>query len=179
MTKFHFNIWKNKALPLHFAVLGCHSYICIFNICVHIKYMCSICILNTYIWMTIYMAIFSLPLFILRITPRASHTLRKCSASENYIPNPKKILKFPYIKVSQNNINITFFLCFSRQVFSVLPWLSWNSQCRPGWPGPQRSTSASEMLGLKVCASTNQFIAIISNDSYPCYQCRVLSWHTL
>jgi hypothetical protein len=27
----------------------------------------------------------------------------------------------------------------SKQGFSVLPWLSWNSLCRPGWPGTQRS----------------------------------------
>jgi hypothetical protein len=29
--------------------------------------------------------------------------------------------------------------CFSRQGFSVWPWLSWNSLCRPGWPRTQRS----------------------------------------
>ena len=28
---------------------------------------------------------------------------------------------------------------FSRQVFSVQPWLSWNSLCRPGWPQTQKS----------------------------------------
>jgi hypothetical protein len=40
-----------------------------------------------------------------------------------------------------------FFVClfvwfgFSRQGFSVYPWLSWNSLCRPpGWPRTQRST---------------------------------------
>jgi hypothetical protein len=30
--------------------------------------------------------------------------------------------------------------CFSRQGFSVQPWLSWNSLCRPGWPPTQKST---------------------------------------
>jgi hypothetical protein len=30
--------------------------------------------------------------------------------------------------------------CFSRQGFSVYPWLSWNSLCRPGWPRTQKST---------------------------------------
>ena len=30
--------------------------------------------------------------------------------------------------------------CFSRQGFSVWPWLSWNSLCRPGWPHTQKST---------------------------------------
>jgi len=29
---------------------------------------------------------------------------------------------------------------FSRQGFSVWPWLSWNSLCRPGWPWTQKST---------------------------------------
>ena len=32
-----------------------------------------------------------------------------------------------------------FFFLFSRHGFSVLPWLSWNSLCRPGWPQTQRS----------------------------------------
>jgi hypothetical protein len=32
-----------------------------------------------------------------------------------------------------------FFFGFSRQGFSVLPWLSWNSRCRPGWPQTQKS----------------------------------------
>ena len=29
---------------------------------------------------------------------------------------------------------------FSRQGFSVQPWLSWNSLCRPGWPRIQKSS---------------------------------------
>ena len=29
---------------------------------------------------------------------------------------------------------------FSRQGFSVQPWLSWNSLCRPAWPQSQKST---------------------------------------
>jgi hypothetical protein len=28
---------------------------------------------------------------------------------------------------------------FLKQVFSVYPWLSWNSLCRPGWPRTQKS----------------------------------------
>jgi hypothetical protein len=32
------------------------------------------------------------------------------------------------------------YFCFSRQGFSVLPWLSRNSLCRPGWPRTQKST---------------------------------------
>jgi hypothetical protein len=38
---------------------------------------------------------------------------------------------------------LVFFCCcccfFSRQGFSVYPWLSWNSLCRPGWPQTQKS----------------------------------------
>jgi hypothetical protein len=35
-----------------------------------------------------------------------------------------------------------FFLSFffPRQGFSVYPWLSWNSLCRPGWSQTQKST---------------------------------------
>jgi hypothetical protein len=35
---------------------------------------------------------------------------------------------------------VLFCFGFSRQGFSVWPWLSWNSLCRPGWPRTQRST---------------------------------------
>ena len=34
-----------------------------------------------------------------------------------------------------------FFLVFLRQGFSVLPWLSWNSLCRPGWSWIQKTAS--------------------------------------
>jgi hypothetical protein len=34
-----------------------------------------------------------------------------------------------------------FIFGFSRQGFSVEPWLSWNSLCRPGWPPTQKSAS--------------------------------------
>jgi hypothetical protein len=47
------------------------------------------------------------------------------------------------------------FVFFSKQGFSVYPWLSWNSLCRPHWPRTQKSTSsASQVLGLKACAIT-------------------------
>jgi hypothetical protein len=32
------------------------------------------------------------------------------------------------------------YFVFLRQCFSVQPWLSWNSLCRPGWPQTQKST---------------------------------------
>jgi hypothetical protein len=34
---------------------------------------------------------------------------------------------------------IYLFIYFSRQGFSVYPWLSWNSLCRPGWPRTHKS----------------------------------------
>jgi hypothetical protein len=42
------------------------------------------------------------------------------------------------------HFELSFFLSFSffgflRQGFSVWPWLSWNSLCRPGWPRTQKS----------------------------------------
>ena len=45
------------------------------------------------------------------------------------------------------------FWIFSRQEFSICPWLSWNSLCRPCWPCTQKSTSASQVLGLKLCTT--------------------------
>ena len=46
-------------------------------------------------------------------------------------------------------------VCFSRQGFSVQPWLSWNSICRQGWPWTQRSTCLCvRVLGLKTCTTT-------------------------
>jgi hypothetical protein len=42
------------------------------------------------------------------------------------------------------NFYLFFFLVVAdfspRQGFSVQPWLSWNSLCRPSWPGTQKST---------------------------------------
>ena len=35
---------------------------------------------------------------------------------------------------------VCLFVCFSRQGFSVQPWMSWNSLCRPGWLQTQKST---------------------------------------
>jgi hypothetical protein len=44
------------------------------------------------------------------------------------------------------------FFGFSRQGFSVWPWLSWNSLCRPGWPQTQKSTCLClPSAGIKGC----------------------------
>jgi hypothetical protein len=43
-------------------------------------------------------------------------------------------------------------LCFAflRQGFSVLPWQSWNSLCRPGWPRTQKSACLClQSVGIK------------------------------
>ena len=41
---------------------------------------------------------------------------------------------------STSDVFLSFsFFFFPRQGFSVLPWLSWNSLCRPGWPRTQKS----------------------------------------
>jgi hypothetical protein len=41
---------------------------------------------------------------------------------------------------SKNDLLFYFyFFGFSRQGFSLWPWLSWNSLCRPGWPRNQKS----------------------------------------
>ena len=48
-----------------------------------------------------------------------------------------------------------------RQCFSVQPWLSWNSLCRPGWARTQKSpASASQVLKLKECATTTQLVLV-------------------
>jgi hypothetical protein len=45
-------------------------------------------------------------------------------------------IKFEYLEIKA----IYFFsFFFPRQGFSVKPWLSWNSLCRPGWPQTQKS----------------------------------------
>jgi hypothetical protein len=41
---------------------------------------------------------------------------------------------FIYLFICYYYFILFYFIGFSRQGFSVLPWLSWNSLCRPGWP---------------------------------------------
>jgi hypothetical protein len=54
-----------------------------------------------------------------------------------------------------------FFLGFSRQGFSVQPWLSRNSLCRPGWPRTQKSACLClPRAGIKGV----------------CHPCQALSW---
>lgn len=52
------------------------------------------------------------------------------------------------------NISLLLFF-FLRQNFTVSPWLPWNAFCMPGWSWTHRvNNSASQILGLKACAST-------------------------
>jgi hypothetical protein len=61
------------------------------------------------------------------LTPSHRHTCRQNTSVREF----KNILiLFIYL----------FIFGFSRQGFSVSPWLSWNSLCRPGWPQTQKST---------------------------------------
>jgi hypothetical protein len=39
------------------------------------------------------------------------------------------------------SLSFFFFFGFSSQGFSIQPWLSWNSLCRPSWPRTQKSAS--------------------------------------
>jgi hypothetical protein len=53
--------------------------------------------------------------------------------------------------------------CFSRQGFSVYPWLSWNSLCRPGCPQTQKSAClclpSAGIKGLHHhCPATSPFL---------------------
>ena len=57
---------------------------------------------------------------------------------------------------------------FSRQGFSVQPWLSQNSLCRPGWPRIQKSAcSASRVLGLKACATMPSLLQLLIRTHAP------------
>ena len=55
------------------------------------------------------------------------------------------------------------FFCFSRQCFSVQPWLSWNSLCRPSWPPTQKSACFCLLsAGIKgVCHHTQLFFLFL------------------
>ena len=50
-----------------------------------------------------------------------------------------RLMDILYYKSSFFVVFFFFLSFFLRQGFSVLPWLSWNSLCRPGWPRTQKS----------------------------------------
>jgi hypothetical protein len=48
-----------------------------------------------------------------------------------------------------------FFFFFLRQGFSVYPWLSWDSLCRPDWPQTQKSSCLClPCAGIMACTTT-------------------------
>jgi hypothetical protein len=57
------------------------------------------------------------------------------------------------------------FFGFLRQGFSVYPWLSWNSLCRPGWPRTQKSAClclpSAGIKGMRHHCPAIQYIFII------------------
>ena len=69
------------------------------------------------------------------------------------------------------------FFGFSRQGFSVLPWLSWNSLCRPGWPRTQKSAClclpSAGIKGVRHHARLTSYflfkltVSLISKDKNP------------
>jgi hypothetical protein len=62
----------------------------------------------------------------------------------------------------------TLFFFFSRQGFSVYPWLSWNSLCRPGWPPTQKfACLCLPSAGIKgVCHHTRLTATLIKETIY-------------
>jgi hypothetical protein len=60
-----------------------------------------------------------------------------------------------------------FIFGFSRQGFSVEPWLSWNSLCRPGWPQTQKSACLClPSAGIKgVCHHCSAYITILNSSN--------------
>jgi hypothetical protein len=79
-----------------------------------------------------------------------------------------------------------FFFCnFSRQGFSVFPWLSWNSLCRPGWPWTQKSACLClPSAGIKgvhhhcpagchVCSYDIRFLSFLECSPLPVGNCAV------
>ena len=45
---------------------------------------------------------------------------------------------------------------FLRKGFSVYPWLSWNSLCRPGWPRTQKSACLSIFQSKNLSAAISR-----------------------
>ena len=64
-------------------------------------------------------------------------------------------------------VNVFFFFNFLRQGFSVYPWLSWRSLCRPGWSRTQKSACLYlPSAGIKAvcyhCQAVNVFLSYLS-----------------
>jgi hypothetical protein len=72
------------------------------------------------------------------IVYRALYTIKKKKEASNYACHKRSLQEIATIIVGLF-VYLFLFFCFSRQGFSVYPWLSWNSLCRPGWPRTQKS----------------------------------------
>jgi hypothetical protein len=112
-------------------------------------------------------------------------------------PHPRQHLLSPELLILailtdvRWNLRVGFFVClfvcfvcfgflfFSRQGFSVQPWLSWNSLCRPGWPRSQEFTCLClPSAGIKgVCATTPAlrvvliYISLMTKDAEHFFRC--------
>jgi hypothetical protein len=54
-----------------------------------------------------------------------------------------------------------------RQSFSVQPWLSWNSLCRPGWPRTQKfACLCLPSAGIKGVRHHHQLITLVFVNFY-------------
>ena len=63
---------------------------------------------------------------------------------------------------------LNVFLLLLRQDLITLPWLFWNSLCRPGWPENCRDhlVSTSQVQGLKVCVPIpGTYLALLNGSS--------------
>jgi hypothetical protein len=67
-------------------------------------------------------------------TQSKQEQVRHSSAGRGDFSSPYPELTGPYF------FCLFVLFCILRQGFSVSPWLSWNSLCRPGWPQTQKSS---------------------------------------
>jgi hypothetical protein len=80
---------------------------------------------------------------------------------------PANLLQFIYLFVC-------LFVClFSRQGFSVQPWLSWNSLGRPGWPQTQKSAClclpSAGIKGVRHHCPAKIFLSLL--NIFACLHC--------
>lgn len=97
------------------------------------------------------------------IPPRAHHTpmmgtVQKASRPAIPVPAEQSFLlpctRSKHVTTAgalQRQVKSLFF-GFPKQGLTMRLWLSWNSLCWQGWPRTPLPPSASQVLGLKVCA---------------------------
>ena len=68
--------------------------------------------------------------------------------------NPDPLEEQPVLLTTEPSLQprvqivVLFLSWFLRQGFSVEPWLSWNSLCRPGWPRTHLCLPSAEIKGM-------------------------------